>query len=52
VIDPTGAMTLGMPRMSELPGWVPIKLFSDTVEYTVSRGAPGGAPPTELAENG
>ena len=36
VIDPTGAMTLGMPRMSELPGWVPIKLFSDTTEYTVS----------------
>jgi hypothetical protein len=36
VIDPTGAMTLGMPRMSELPGWVPIKLFSDTLEYTVS----------------
>ncbi|HIF96095.1 MAG TPA: hypothetical protein EYQ54_03555 [Myxococcales bacterium] len=52
VIDPTGAMTLGMPRMSELPGWVPIKLFSDTAEYTVSRGAPGATPATELAENG
>ena len=35
VIDPTGAMTTGMPRMSELPSWVPIKVFSDTVEYTV-----------------
>jgi hypothetical protein len=35
VIDPTGAMTLGMPRMSELPGWVPLKLFSDEREYTV-----------------
>lgn len=34
VIDPTGAMTRGMPRMSEVPGWVPIKLFSDTREYT------------------
>ncbi len=35
VIDPTGAMTTGMPRMSELPSWVPLKVFSDTVEYTV-----------------
>ena len=35
VIDPTGAMTLGMPRMSSLPDWVPIKVFSDTTEYTV-----------------
>ena len=24
VIDPTGAMTTGMPRMSEVPSWVPI----------------------------
>jgi predicted transglutaminase-like cysteine proteinase len=35
VIDPTGAMTLGMPRMSELPDWQPIKVFSETLEYTV-----------------
>ena len=35
VIDPTGAMTLGMPRMSEFPGWVPLKLFTDRVEFTV-----------------
>jgi hypothetical protein len=35
VIDPTGAMTLGMPRMSEMPAWVPLKVFSDTVEFTV-----------------
>jgi predicted transglutaminase-like cysteine proteinase len=34
VIDPTGAMTRGMPRMSEVPGWVPLKLFSDKREYT------------------
>ncbi|MBM4384643.1 MAG: hypothetical protein FJ091_14920 [Deltaproteobacteria bacterium] len=34
VIDPTGAMTRGMPRMSEVPGWAPLKLFSDTREYT------------------
>ena len=35
VLDPTGAMTLGMPRMSSLPEWVPLKVFSDTTEYTV-----------------
>ena len=35
VIDPTGAMTLGMPRMSDLPNWIPLKVFSDTTEYTV-----------------
>ena len=35
VIDPTGAMTLGMPRMSELPEWTPIKVFSEQIEYSV-----------------
>lgn len=35
VIDPTGAMTLGMPRMSDLPEWTPIKVFSESLEYTV-----------------
>jgi predicted transglutaminase-like cysteine proteinase len=35
VIDPTGAMTSGMPRMSEVPGWVPLKVFSATQEFTV-----------------
>jgi predicted transglutaminase-like cysteine proteinase len=39
VIDPTGAMTLGMPRMSELEGWVPIKVFSERLEYTVRERA-------------
>ncbi len=37
VIDPTGAMVLGMPRMSEVPGWVPLKVFSETEEYTARR---------------
>jgi len=37
VLDPTGAMSRGLQRMSELPGWVPLKVFSDTVEYTVRR---------------
>ena len=37
VIDPTGAMTLGMPRMSSMPEWVPLKLFGENVEYSVRR---------------
>lgn len=39
VIDPTGAMTTGMPRMSEMPEWVPLKVFSDHDEFTVRRTA-------------
>jgi predicted transglutaminase-like cysteine proteinase len=35
VIDPTGAMIAGMPRLSQVPDWVPIKLFTDTAEFTV-----------------
>jgi hypothetical protein len=35
VIDPTGAMTSGMPRMSEVTGWIPLKLFSESEEYSV-----------------
>ncbi len=35
VIDPTGAMTRGMPRMSDMPDWVPIKVFGEAEEYTV-----------------
>ncbi|MBW2270876.1 MAG: hypothetical protein JRH16_20125 [Deltaproteobacteria bacterium] len=34
VIDPTGAMTLGMPRMSEMSAWVPLKVFSESAEYS------------------
>ena len=34
VIDPTGAMTAGMPRLSEVSGWVPLKLFTETAEFT------------------
>jgi hypothetical protein len=37
VIDPTGAMTSGMPHMSDLPGWVPLKLFSENEEFSVER---------------
>jgi len=39
VIDPTGAMTTGMPHMSEVPGWEPLKLFTETAEYTVEGSA-------------
>jgi hypothetical protein len=35
VIDPTGAMIGGMPRISQVPDWVPIKIFSETAEFTV-----------------
>jgi hypothetical protein len=37
VIDPTGAMTTGMPRMSQVPGWMPLKVFSLDERYTVER---------------
>ena len=50
VIDPTGAMTTGMPRMSELPAWVPLKVFGESSEYTVRRGA-ARSPESELAAN-
>jgi len=40
VIDPTGAMTSGLHRMSEIPGWVPIKVFSEDREFTVRRALP------------
>ena len=43
VIDPTGAMTSGMPRMSRVPGWVPLKVFSEDREYTVRVLGPAGA---------
>ena len=35
VIDPTGAMTSGMPRMSEVPGWAPLKVFGEDSNFTV-----------------
>ncbi len=50
VIDPTGAMTLGMPRMSAMPGWVPLKLFTDDREYTVRPGGVADAA-ERLAQN-
>jgi predicted transglutaminase-like cysteine proteinase len=50
VIDPTGAMTLGMPRMSDMPAWVPLKVFSESAEYTAER-ARKNAESTRLAVN-
>jgi len=35
VIDPTGAMTAGMPRMSEVPEWSPLKVFSEDEDFSV-----------------
>jgi len=28
-------MTTGMPRMSELPEWAPLKVFSESEEFSV-----------------
>jgi len=37
VIDPTGAMTSGMPHMSDLPSWAPLKVFSEDRNYNVAQ---------------
>jgi len=34
VIDPTGAMTRGMPHLSEVAGWTALKVFDDAREFT------------------
>jgi predicted transglutaminase-like cysteine proteinase len=34
VIDPTGAMTRGMPHLSEVAGWAPLKVFDDARDFT------------------
>ena len=36
VLDSTGAMATRLTRMSEIPGWVPLKIFSESEEYTVT----------------
>ena len=49
VIDPTGAMTTGMPHMSDLPDWVPLKVFGQHVEYSVGRTGTVPAAPAVAA---
>jgi hypothetical protein len=44
VIDPTGAMTQGMPHMSELKDWVPLKVFAPDEEYSVRAGSTASPP--------
>jgi len=51
VIDPTGAMTRSMLRMSQLPEWAPSKVFSETAEYTVQRVAPMPLAESKLVVN-
>ena len=51
MIDPTGAMTTGMPHMSDLPSWVPLKVFGQHVEYSVGRGVEQPAAPDLAAVN-
>ena len=36
VLDPTATMTTKLRRLSELPGWIPLKLFSEEQEFTVT----------------
>ena len=50
VVDPTGAMSPGMQRMSRLSSWVPLKVFNETSEYTV-RPTRHSAPELPLATN-
>ena len=35
VLDPTGTITTPMRRMSQIDHWVPVKLFTESIEYTV-----------------
>ena len=49
VIDPTGAMAGGMPRMSEVPGWVPLKIFSKDEEFPVRPASASPTPDSRLA---
>jgi hypothetical protein len=37
VIDTTGAMTMKMRRLSELPGWTPAVIFNASAHYTVRK---------------
>jgi predicted transglutaminase-like cysteine proteinase len=50
VIDPTAAVTAPLRRMSQIPHWVPVKVFSETAEYSVrgERPAPAASPPAAL----
>jgi hypothetical protein len=51
VIDPTGVTTEVMARMSELSGWVPLKIFTETQEYSVLRKPQPSLIPRLLASN-
>ncbi len=35
VLDPTATITNRLRRLSELQGWIPLKVFSESAEYTV-----------------
>jgi len=37
MLDPTNTIASRLRRLSQEPGWVPLKLFSEDAEYTVTR---------------
>jgi hypothetical protein len=40
VLDPTGAMTDSMVKMSDVDNWVALKVFSQNDQYSVQHGSP------------
>jgi hypothetical protein len=36
VLDPTATITRRLQKLSELRGWVPLKVFSEDREFTVT----------------
>jgi len=43
VLDPTGVVTRGMARLSEIEGWEPIQLFDERTHYRVESSPTGRA---------
>ena len=39
VLDPTATITPRLERLSQLEGWAPLKVFSETQNFTVTRTA-------------
>ena len=55
VLDPTDTISSRMRRLSQISHWIPLKLFSEDAEFSVTRLAEGdaratGSPEREPAE--